>query len=225
MKLFIDSANLLDIEDALKRNFISGITTNPTLISKESNVNYIKHIFDIIDLLASYNRKDISLSVEVTSSDPTEINKQIQEFSEITRFYNQLYIKIPIGWSYLPLIRTIHGFGGKVNCTACMSVNQAIVAANAGADFVSLFWGRIKDSGADPFGVVQQTHKLFKEWNSHSQIIVGSIRHPDDVWLACVAGADIVTVPPKFLIEMCRHPKTDEVVTQFLNDFTQRHTN
>ena len=100
-----------------------------------------------------------------------------------------------------------------------MSYNQAIMAARAGANFVSLFFGRIKDTGYDAASVVRQVHATFREWNVPSEIIVGSIRHIADVNEAMAAGADIVTVPPKFFPQLCAHPKTDEAVAQFVNDF------
>jgi transaldolase len=102
-----------------------------------------------------------------------------------------------------------------------MSYNQAIMAARAGANFVSLFFGRIKDTGYDAASVVRQVHTTFREWNVPSEIIVGSIRHIVDVNEALQAGADIVTVPPKFFRQMVSHPKTDEAVQQFVTDFAK----
>jgi transaldolase len=102
-----------------------------------------------------------------------------------------------------------------------MSYNQAIMAARAGANFVSLFWGRIRDIGYDAGSVVRQVHQTFREWNTSTEIIVGSIRQMMDVTEAIQAGADIVTVPPKFFPQMCAHPKTDEAVQQFIRDFRE----
>src|SRR5919197_5463846 len=101
-----------------------------------------------------------------------------------------------------------------------MSYNQAIMAANAGANYVSLFWGRIRDTGYDAASVVRQVRQTFREWSCPSQIIVGSIRQMIDVSEAIQSGADIVTVPPKFLPLLCSHPKTDEAVQQFIRDFS-----
>ena len=100
-----------------------------------------------------------------------------------------------------------------------MSYNQAMMASLAGANFVSLFYGRIRDVGYDAFSVVKQVHATFREWNTSSEIIVGSIRHICDINEAAQAGADIITVPPKFFTQMVSHPKTDEAVHQFLTDF------
>jgi len=109
--------------------------------------------------------------------------------------------------------------GVKVNCTCCMSFAQALLAAQAGSDFVSLFYGRIRDHGTDPTAVVRQVRTALDEHGAASEIIVGSIRQVEDIGEAFAAGAHIVTVPPKFFREMVWHPKTDEVVKQFLDDF------
>ena len=100
-----------------------------------------------------------------------------------------------------------------------MSYNQAVMAARAGANFVSLFWGRIRDIGYDAGSVVRQVSQTFRSWDSSAEIIVGSIRHIADINEAIQAGADILTVPPKFFPQLCAHPKTDEAVGQFVTDF------
>ena len=220
MKLFVDSANLQEIEDALKRGFASGITTNPSILSKEERRDFSEHIRDIISLLRTH-QANIPLSVEVFTADPEEMPRQARQFLDKFGDYEQLYIKVPIGWDELKVIHEIVQAGGKVNCTCCMSYNQAMMAANAGASFVSLFWGRIRDTGYDAASVVQQVHRTLREWQSPAEIIVGSIRQMVDVNEAIVAGADIVTVPAKFFPLMCAHPKTDEAVQQFVRDFAE----
>jgi transaldolase len=218
VKLFVDSANLQEIEGAIQRGFASGITTNPTILSKEERRDFTTHIRDIIDLLRRYDAA-IPLSVELFTDDPREMERQAERFVRDFGDYEQLYIKVPIGWDELRVIHNIRRMGGRVNCTCCMSYNQAIIAAQAGANFVSLFWGRIRDTGADASAVVRQVHETFRERGSATEIIVGSIRQMIDVNEAIQAGADIVTVPPKFFPLMTRHPKTDEAVQQFIADF------
>jgi transaldolase len=218
MKIFVDSANLDEIEDALKRGFAAGVTTNPSIMSKEKRTDFSLHIRQIIELLQRYEYA-IPLSVEVFSLEPREMVRQALEFREQFGHYPGLNIKVPIGWNELAVIRELKKQGMRVNCTCCMSLNQAVMAAGAGADFVSLFYGRIRDIGYDAFSVVQRTHQVFHEVGSSSEIIVGSIRHIHDVNDAFLAGADIVTVPPKFFTQMVSHPKTDEAVNQFINDF------
>ena len=220
MKIFVDSANLDEIEAALQRGLVSGVTTNPSILSKEERREFSAHIRDIIDLLRRYNRP-VPLSVEVFTTDVDDMLAQSTQFLADFGDYDNLVIKVPIGWDELRVIHAIKERGGRVNCTCCMSYNQAMVAAQAGADYVSLFWGRIRDTGYDAATVVRQVRQTFREWSSPSQIIVGSIRQMIDVSEAMQAGADIVTVPPKFLPLLCAHPKTDEAVQQFIRDFRQ----
>jgi transaldolase len=218
MKIFIDSANLAEIEEALERGFPSGITTNPSILSREEKGDFREHIKKIIGLLEKYGY-DIPLSVEVFSTNPMEMIVQAEEFVRHFGVYKNLYVKIPIGWDELAVVRELRRRGVKVNCTCCMSFNQAVMAARAGANFVSIFYGRIRDIGYDAASIVHATHEVFKEWKVPSEIIVGSIRHIHDVNEALMAGADIVTVPPKFFRQMVSHPKTDEAVSQFVSDF------
>jgi transaldolase len=218
VKIFVDSANLGEIEEALKRGFASGITTNPSILSKEQRRDFKDHIRDIVSLLRRYE-SPLPLSVELFTTDPDEMLLQVKQFLEDFGDYERLYIKVPIGWDELRVIREIRRMGGRVNCTCCMSYNQAIMAALAGADFVSLFWGRIRDTGYDAASVVRAVHETFRERNCQSEIIVGSIRQMIDISEAIQAGADIVTVPPKFFPALCSHPKTDEAVQQFMSDF------
>lgn len=218
MKIFLDTANLQDIEDGLQRGFPCGITTNPSILSKEKKTDFHGHIQKIIDLLDKYGY-DIPLSVEVFSADPKEMIVQAEQFVKSFGHYSNLNVKVPIGWNELGVIRELRLRGVKVNCTACMTCTQAVMAALAGANYVSLFYGRIRDGGDAPEAVVRQVHALFKEWKMPSEIIVGSIRQISDIVEALQAGADIITVQPKFFKQMVSHPKTDEVVNQFITDF------
>jgi transaldolase len=218
MKIFVDSANLLEIEEALERGFPAGVTTNPSILSKEEKGDFRNHIKKIIRLLEKHDYH-VPLSVEVFSSQPAEMVAQAEEFVQHFGGYPELNVKIPVGWNELGVIRELRRRGIKVNCTCCMSYNQAIMAAAAGANFVSLFYGRIRDIGYDAAPVVRALHATFREHRVPCEIIVGSIRHIHDINEALMAGADIVTVPPKFFRQMVSHPKTDEAVNQFISDF------
>lgn len=218
MKIFVDSASLTDIEDALARGFVSGITTNPSILAKEEKRDYRELIRDIISLVQGTG-KTLPLSVEVFTTDPDEMIRQTEEFVSDFGDYAGLTIKIPIGWDELRVISQLTEKGISVNCTCGMSYNQAVIALNAGAHFISLFWGRIRDTGYDAARIVSDVRSTMDKAGSESEIIVGSIRHLMDVNQAMLAGAHIVTVPPPFLVQMCLHPKTDEVVSQFVNDF------
>lgn len=218
MKLFVDSANLVDITDALERGFASGVTTNPSILSKEDKRDYGDHIRDIIDLLTKFGRP-MPLSVEVFTTDPEEMVRQAEDFIDQFGHYKHLTIKVPVGWDELRVIAALTERGIAVNATCGMSLNQAMMALNAGARYISIFWGRIRDTGYDAGAVVSDVRELMDRSGSESEIIVGSIRHMMDVNEGMLAGAHIVTVPPQFFPKMCQHPKTDETVAQFVGDF------
>ncbi len=241
MKIFIDTANLTDIEEGLKRGFAKGITTNPSLLAKEPKSSFEGHVGKIIDLIKKY-QPGIHLSVEVFSTDPEEILKQAQQF--VKQFnYPQLSIKVQVGWNELETIKKLSVAGISVNCTACMDVTQALMAAHAGARYVSLFWGRIRGGGEekefaqeredfktrkvlddkdfDPAFAVKSVRQFIDQNSLNSEIIVGSVRSVMDIRDAGLAGAHIVTVPPKFFPDMMKHYKTDQVVNQFMTDFKQ----
>ena len=241
MKIFIDSASLSDIEPGLKKGFASGVTTNPSLLSKEPKSSFEEHIKKIIALI-NQHKPGAHLSVEVFSTDKDEILRQAQEFVKLFN-YPQISIKIQVGWAELETIARLKEMGISVNCTACMTPMQAIMAAHAGAKYVSIFWGRISDGGIqetmkaqreamlenrvvdksdfDPFEVTKTVRKAIDDAGLDCEIIVGSIRGVIDIRDAGVAGAHIVTVPPKFFPEMMKHYKTDQVVEQFLGDFKE----
>jgi transaldolase len=218
MKLFVDTANLQELEECLRLGFPSGVTTNPAILSKEQRRDFRDHINDMIALLQKYEC-EIPLSVEVFTTDPGEMLRQAEEFVRHFGHYPYLNVKVPVGWNELAVIAELRRRDIEVNCTCCMSYNQAVMAARAGANFVSLFWGRIRDIGYDAGSVVRAVAETFRRWGSTSEIIVGSIRHIADINEAVQAGADILTVPPKFFPQMCGHPKTDEAVAQFVAEF------
>jgi transaldolase len=218
MKLFVDTANLDELEQCLKRGFPSGVTTNPAILSREERCDVREHINEMIGLLRKYGC-EIPLSVEVFTADPDEMLRQAEDFLNEFGHYPHINVKIPIGWNELAVIAELRRREIAVNCTCCMSYNQAVMAARAGANFVSLFWGRIRDIGYDAGSVVRQVSQTFRSWDSSAEIIVGSIRHIADINEAVQAGAHILTVPPKFFPQLCAHPKTDEAVQQFLSDY------
>lgn len=239
MKLYLDTANLADIEQALDLGIIQGITTNPTLFSKEPKSDYIEHLKKIVSLANKYGGRH-SLSVEVFSDDPKEMLIQGQQFVKELD-YKHLRVKVHVsykGTSRLNVVREFSELGIAVNCTACMTPMQAVMAAAAGAKYVSLFYNRIKDglkgfdeerkalldakvvedSDFDPNNVVRETRQLLTTY-PNAEIIAGSIRTVTDVKHAGLAGAHIVTAGPKILLGALQHYKTDEAVGQFFTDF------
>lgn len=217
MKIFVDTANLAELEQTLARGFVAGITTNPSILAKEERTDFVEHIHKILALVRRFGR-EVPVSVEVFVEDPAEMLDQALKF--VAEFeYRELAVKVPVGWDELRVIAELRRRDIPVNCTCCMTFNQAAIAAAAGANYVSLFWNRIRDAGTDPRTVVSETAEALRRGGLDTEIIVGSIRHVHDVAEAFAAGAHIVTVPPKFLPQMTEHPKTTEAVQQFLTDF------
>lgn len=242
MKLFLDTANLKDIEQALDLGIIEGITTNPSLFAKEPKADYIEHLARIVALANKYGGR-FSLSVEVFSDEPTQMIAQARQFVDALA-YKELAVKVHVsyrGTSRLNVVRELTERGIAVNCTACMTPMQAMMAAAAGARYVSLFYNRIRDGQTDGFvaerkqlldgGVIEQSDfdpdRTVRETRSllehypHAEIIAGSIRSVLDVKHAGLAGAHIVTAGPKIYNKALEHYKTDEAVGQFLTDFAK----
>jgi len=215
MKLFLDTANLKEIEDFLKLGIVSGITTNPSIIAKEPKSDYLAHVKKIVDLCKQH-KQEIPLSIEVFQTDPEKMITQAKEFVKELN-YSNLNIKIPIGWAELGVIGELKKCGIKVNCTCGMKESQAVLAASTGANYFSLFCGRIKDMGVDPFPVIRNVRNILEGTNT--ELIIGSIRQEKDVVDSFLAGADIVTVPTGFFEKMATHLKTTETINQFINDF------
>ena len=214
MQIFIDSANFKEIEQWLRQGVIDGVTTNPSIMLKDG-------VFDIEDGARRLCKllRDRPVSVEVTTNDTKEMVDQARIFAD---WASNVVVKIPVitedGKSCLEVINTLVREEIAVNCTAILSFNQAILAAKAGATYVSIFTGRIADEGGDPSVVVRNARQWLDAWAYPSRIIVGSIRSTMDVQNAALAGAHIVTVPPQFLTKMIDHKYTRETVRQFNQD-------
>lgn len=219
MKIFLDSANLNELEICLKRGILRGITTNPSIISKEPKSDFIKHIQKMADLCKSY-KQILPLSVEIFTPNPSEMLSQSLELLQGLNYKN-INIKIPIGWGELEVIHQLSQEGIPVNCTCLFNEAQCMLAANAGAKYISIFMGRLKDIGADPLPIISNVRDMLEQAGSTAEIIVGSIRHPRDISDAQNAGAHIVTASMKFFETMSGHPQTTKSVQGFLDDFRQ----
>lgn len=225
MKLFLDSANLEEIEECLQLGFISGITTNPSLISKEPKGDFLEHIGKILELCVKGN-KDIPVSVEIFANGLDESFDQIKflidSFGKEKRVgLGQLVIKIPVSWRGLELIRACNGLGAPVNCTCCFTEAQCILAANAGARYVSLFAARMMDQELNAFQIIKEVRTLLDSSKSSCEIIAGSVRIPDMIPLLLNSGAHIVTAGMKHLKAMAEHPGTTASVEGFTRDFKE----
>lgn len=215
LRLFLDTANLEEIEKCLKQKFISGITTNPDIIAKEPvgadpKTDYINHVQKIADLCKKYEQ-EIPISIMVTESEPEKMLSQAKEFAAKIN-YSNLNVKIPIGWEELRVIRELEKNNIRVNCTCGMNEAQAILAANAGAHYFSIFSCHIKDMGADSFKVIENSRGLLE--STQTEIIVGGVRPKNmkDLIDAFLAGAHIVTAPLDILERLAGYPKSEEKV-------------
>jgi transaldolase len=214
MQIFLDSADLTEIRNWLGQGVIDGVTTNPTVLLKDG----------VYDLKEGVRRLGAALgkhpiSVEVTSNDPKIMLEQARTFAG---WGPNIVIKIPVvnesGESCLGVMNTLARERIAVNATAILSFNQAMLAAKAGATYVSIFAGRVADEGNDPGVVIRNVRKWLDDWAHPAQIIVGSIRTLMDIQNAALSGAHIITIPPQFLPKMVDHKYTRETVRQFNRD-------
>jgi|TARA_R110000822_G_scaffold302673_1_gene427068 transaldolase len=216
MKFFIDTANLEHIEETLQKGFVSGVTTNPSLMSKEPKSDFTKHISKIVEICKEYG--EVPLSVEVFAEKPDAMYKQAIEIYESLN-YDNLNIKIPVGYKELEVVNKLSHDNIDVNVTCCFTEAQLELAALAGARYVSLFYNRLLDYGGDPLKVLTNVRNNFDKNNIDSEIIVGSIRMERDIVQSWAAGGHIVTAGYNLFPGILEHPMTDYSVEGFLNDF------
>lgn len=217
MQFFLDTANLEEIKEAVSWGVIGGLTTNPTLVAKEKG-SFETLIRQICRLLG----EEKPVSVEVLATTAAEMEKEARLLAEIAP---NVVIKIPIGVEGLKTVYNLNRSAKKVPCnvTLVFSANQALLAARAGARYVSPFIGRLDDLGWDGVGLVRDMAAIFKIQALEAQIIAASIRHPLHVQEVALAGAQIATVPFNILKQMTQHPLTDLGVERFLTDWKQGH--
>ena len=209
MKFFIDSANRKEIKRLVEWGIIDGVTTNPSLLSKEEGEPE-EVIRDICEMVGG------PVSVEVVA---TEYEKMVGEGRRLSRIHEHVVIKIPMTEDGIRAIRTLSSEGIKVNATLIFNPIQALVAARAGATYVSPFVGRLDDIGHDGMAIVKEIVDIFTIHDIETQVLAASIRHPRHVLLAALAGADIVTIPPAVFDKMIKHPLTDVGLEKFLADW------
>lgn len=217
MKLFADTANLLEIEELLDKGVIQGITTNPSLLAKEPKTDFYAHIQKICNLCKE-RKVIIPISVEVFATNPDKMIEQAQEIMKRID-YEKINIKIPIGFEELRVVSELKRLGIDVNCTCCFTSTQLQLAALSGAKYVSLFYNRLIDVGGNPLTCLEQTRKFIDESNLDCEIIAGSIRNPRDLSDAWVNGCHIVTAGHEVIKKATRHIRTDESVQGFMKDF------
>ncbi len=209
MKIFIDTANVEEIREAAMLGIVSGVTTNPSLIAKEGRKfeDVIAEITEIVDG---------PISAEVVSSDSENMIKEARELSKI---HKNIVIKIPMCMEGLKAVSVLSKIGIKTNVTLIFSPAQALLAARAGASFVSPFVGRLDDIADDGSKLIKDIADIFKTHEIKTEIIAASIRGPQDAVQSALAGAHIATIPYKVILQMMRHPLTDSGIAKFNADW------
>lgn len=209
MRLFIDTANIEEIKQAHALGVISGVTTNPSLIAKEGR-NFRQVVQEIAAIV------DGPISAEVIS---LQAEGMVAEARELAAIHPNIVIKVPMTAEGLKAVKALTEQGIKTNVTLVFSANQALLAALAGATYVSPFVGRLDDVGQDGLALVEEIAQIFDRYLLDTQIIAASIRHPLHVTGAAKMGADIATVPYQVIMQMLKHPLTDLGIDRFLSDW------
>lgn len=209
MKLFIDTANVDEIREVATWGVLAGVTTNPSLIAKEGRIfeEVIEEISEIVDG---------PISAEVIA---TDYEGMVREAMELSKISNNIIIKIPMTEEGLKAVSILDGRGIKTNVTLVFSPLQALLAARAGASYVSPFIGRVDDIGSDGIDLVSEIAEMFRIHDIDTEIIAASIRSPKHVMEASMVGADISTIPYKVFKQMLNHPLTDSGIERFLKDW------
>jgi len=210
VKFFLDTANISEIKKGLEWGVVSGVTTNPSLVAKENADSFHDHVKKIAEIVQG------PVSAEVIS---TNVDEMVEEARLLSSLDKNIVIKIPMTKDGMSATKKLVSEGIPVNVTLVFSPQQALLAALAGASYVSPFVGRLDDIGEDGIGVVRDMAKLFSIHEFDTKIIAASIRHPRHVFEAALAGAHIITLPFKVLEQMFNHPLTDIGIKKFLDDW------
>ncbi|MBI4304176.1 MAG: fructose-6-phosphate aldolase [Chloroflexi bacterium] len=210
MRIFLDTANIEQIRQGVKLGVVSGVTTNPSLVSKEKVGNYEAISKEICSLVPG------PVSVEVLTEG---VEAMIKQARQIHTWATNVVVKIPASPAGLEVTSALARDGIKVNFTLCFSLNQALLGALAGAAYVSPFVGRLDDVGHDGMQLVKDIVEVYKSYKLSTEVIAASIRHPAHCVAAAKAGAHIATVPYSVLMQMIQHPLTDVGITRFLEDW------
>ena len=218
MKLYADTANFSEIKELYELGAINGVTTNPSIVAKEPKGSFVKLIQPISEFCME---KNLSLSIEVFSTETDGIISEAKSLlSDLSAYQDCLKIKVPVTRDGLKAIKVLSDHEIKINATACYTEQQLILAANAGAKYVSLFYCRLEQSGGDCKKVLTRTRNFIDSRDLNTEIIAGSIRTQTDASNAWAYGAHIVTTSSSVINEMIYHPKTTEAVDQFTKDFS-----
>lgn len=211
MEIFLDTASVEEIKEILPWGIINGVTTNQKIFLTEKGVNFKDRIFEILSLV------DGPLSVELTKTDGSD-EDLVEEAKEYSSWNpKNIVIKVPMfgDGRGLRIVNRLRKENIKTNVTCMITTNQVLLATKAGATYASLFFNRVRDSGGDPVMVIQESKRIIEKGGFATRIIVGSIRKPEDVNEVAVAGAHIITIPYKILVQMPYHWKTEDTIKEF----------
>lgn len=209
MKFFIDTANIDEIKEAAALGILDGVTTNPSLVSKEGK-DFRKLLDEILKIV------DGPVSAEVISTDYEGILKEGRDLASI---HKNIVVKVPLIKEGLKAVKTLTGEGIKVNVTLCFSPTQAILAAKAGATYISPFVGRLDDISTSGMDLISQIVQIYMNYDYQTEVLVASVRHPMHVVEAALMGAGVCTIPFKVIDSMFNHPLTDSGLEKFLGDW------
>lgn len=209
MKFFIDTADLNEIREANAMGILDGVTTNPSLMAKVGVKDVRAHYLAIAEMV------DGDVSAEVISTDYEGI---LREGRELVKIHPNITVKIPMIMDGVKAIRTLADEGVKINCTLIFNPIQALVAAKAGAKYVSPFVGRLDDIGQDGMVLIEDIRQIFDNYDMDTEILAASIRHNQHVLAAALAGADVATMPFNVIEGLIKHPLTDSGLAKFLAD-------
>jgi transaldolase len=212
MKFFIDTANVEEIKQGLEMGMVDGVTTNPSLVAKESKPfhDILKEICELVDG---------PVSAEVVS---LETEGMIKEARELAAMSDNIVVKVPMIIEGIKAVKQLSSEGIKTNVTLVFSMAQALLAAKAGATFVSPFVGRLDDISLQGMDLISDIMTIYRNYGYQSEVIVASVRSPMHVMDAALVGADIATIPLKVINQLAKHPLTDNGVKQFLADWEKR---
>jgi len=209
MKFFIDTANLNEIKEAAALGILDGVTTNPSLVSKEGK-DFRELLDEILKIV------DGPISAEVISTEYDEIMKEARDLAQI---HKNIVVKIPLIKEGLKAVKSLTEDGIKVNVTLCFSATQALLAAKAGATYISPFIGRLDDISSDGMTLIKDVVQIYKNYDYKTEVLVASIRHPMHLLEAAKLGADVATMPFAVINKLFNHPLTDAGLEKFLSDW------
>ena len=211
MKFFVDTADVDAIRELAELGMVDGVTTNPSLILK-SGRDILEATREIAELIPG----PVSAEVVGTSADA-----MIAEGRKLAKIASNITVKVPLTWDGLKACRILSGEGTMVNVTLCFSANQALVAAKAGATFISPFIGRLDDINLDGMDLIRDIREIYDNYNFETQILAASIRTVNHVTLCALTGADVMTAPPNVIKALALHPLTDKGLEQFMQDWAK----